>query len=95
LKGVKAMGLLTHGRAQLALNITDFQATPVSRVYSAVSKLAMKLKAAPVEGEVIGLLPEAACERESEWMRQLVEFDPQTKILEHRLETPLAWPGGA
>ncbi len=33
-----------------------------------------------MEGEVIGLIPEAACERESEWMRQLIEFDPQTKI---------------
>ena len=49
-------------------------------------------KTAPVEGEVIGLLPEAACERDSEWMRQLTGFDPQTKILERRLESPLAWP---
>jgi glutamate formiminotransferase len=46
----------------------------------------------PVEGEVIGLLPEAACERESEWMRQLIGFDPQTKILERRLAAPMAWP---
>jgi glutamate formiminotransferase len=95
LKGVKAMGLLAHGRAQLSLNITDFQATPVSQVFSVVSKLALRLKAEPVESEVIGLLPEAACERDSEWMRQLVGFDPQTKILEHRLLTPLAWPGEA
>ena len=28
------------------------------------------------EGEVIGLIPEAACERESDWMRQLNGFDP-------------------
>ena len=40
-----------------------------------------------------GLIPEAACERESEWMRQLSGFDAQSKILEQRLETPLAWPG--
>jgi len=45
-----------------------------------------------VEGEVIGLIPQAACERESEWMRQLVGFDAETKILEHRLSAPLAWP---
>jgi glutamate formiminotransferase len=57
--------------------------------------LALRHKAAPVEGEVIGLIPEAACERESEWMRQLVGFDAQTKILERRLEAPLAWPGAA
>jgi glutamate formiminotransferase len=42
---------------------------------------------------VIGLVPEAACERESEWMRQLTGFDPLTKILEHRLAAPLKWPG--
>ena len=92
LKGVKAMGLLAHGRAQLSMNITDFEATPVSQVYSTVSRLALRHKAALVEGEVIGLVPEAACERESEWMRQLIGFDSQTKILEQRLAAPLAWP---
>jgi glutamate formiminotransferase len=91
--GVKALGLLAHGRAKLSMNITDFHATPVSQVYSTVSRLALKYKTAPVEGEVVGLIPEAACERESEWMRQLSEFDDETKILEHRLGAPLAWPG--
>jgi glutamate formiminotransferase / 5-formyltetrahydrofolate cyclo-ligase len=93
LKGVKAIGVLAHGRAQLSMNITDFQATPVSQVYRTVSNLALRHKVAAVEGEVIGLIPEAACERESEWMRLLKGFDPQTKILERRLEAPLAWPG--
>jgi glutamate formiminotransferase len=92
LKGVKALGLAAHGRAQLSLNIGDFQATPVSEVYKAVSNLAARHKTAPVEGEVIGLIPEAACERESEWMRQLIGFDPAAKILENRLASPLAWP---
>ena len=92
IKGVKALGLVAHGRAQLSLNIGDFQATPVSEVYKAVSKLAARHKTAPVEGEVIGLIPEAACERESEWMRQLIGFDPMAKILENRLASPLAWP---
>ncbi len=87
------MGVLAHGRAQLSMNITDFEATPVSQVYSAVSRLALRHKTAPVEGEVIGLVPEAACERDSEWMRQLIEFDDQTKILERRLADPLPWPG--
>jgi glutamate formiminotransferase len=92
LKGVKALGLIAHGRAQLSLNIGDFQATPVSEVYKAVSRLAARHKTAPVEGEVIGLIPDAACERESEWMRQLIGFDPAAKILENRLASPLAWP---
>jgi glutamate formiminotransferase len=92
LKGVKALGMTAHGRAQLSVNITDFQVTPVSEVYKAVSRLAARHKTAPVEGEVIGLIPDAACERESEWMRQLIEFDPAAKILENRLGSPLAWP---
>jgi glutamate formiminotransferase len=91
--GVKAMGLLVHGRAQLSMNITDFKATPLSQVYSAVSRFTARHKTALVEGEVIGLIPDAACERESEWMRQLVDFDDRTKILERRLDEPLAWPG--
>jgi glutamate formiminotransferase len=92
LKGVKAIGLLAHGRAQLSLNIPDFKVTPISQVYRSVAALAARHKATVVEGEVIGLIPEAACERESEWMRHLVGFDEQTKVLEHRLGTPLAWP---
>jgi glutamate formiminotransferase len=95
LKGVKAMGVLVRGRAQLTMNITDFTITPLSQVFRAASALALRHKAAPVEGEIIGLLPETACERDSEWMRQLTGFDPQTKILERRLAAPLAWPGEA
>jgi glutamate formiminotransferase len=95
LKGVKALGVLVRGRAQLTMNISDFAVTPISQVFRTVSELALRFKATPVEGEIIGLIPEAACERESEWMRQLVGFDAQTKILERRLEVPLAWPGAA
>jgi glutamate formiminotransferase len=93
LKGVKALGVMAHGRAQLSMNITDFEATPLSLVYKTVQKLALQMKAAIAEGELIGLVPESACERESDWMRQLIEFDPETKILEKRLNSPLHWPG--
>ena len=93
LKGVKAMGVLAHGRAQLSMNITDFEATSISKVYKSVTKLALRYDTKVAEGEVIGLIPEAACERDSDWMRQLIAFDPQTKILEHRLGSPLPWPG--
>jgi glutamate formiminotransferase / 5-formyltetrahydrofolate cyclo-ligase len=93
LRGVKAMGVMAHGRAQLSMNITDFEATPVSQVHRKVASLATRYKVDLAEGEVIGLIPEAACERESEWMRQLVGFDEETKVLERRLSSPLAWPG--
>jgi len=77
------------------MNITDFKATPISQVYASVSKLAHRHKVALAEGEVIGLIPEAACERESDdGCRLLSGFDRQPyQILEHRLEAPLGWPG--
>ena len=92
LKGVKALGILAHGRTQLSMNITDFEATPVSTVHRKVLSLAARHRAAIAETEIVGLIPQAACERESEWMRQLSGFDPETKILERRLGAPLAWP---
>lgn len=91
-RGVKTTGALIHGRAQLAMNITDFETTPLSQVFQTLSRVALKYKTDPVEGEIVGLVPEAACERESEWMRQLVGFDPAAKILERRLDAPLEWP---
>jgi glutamate formiminotransferase / 5-formyltetrahydrofolate cyclo-ligase len=92
MKGVKAMGVMAQGRAQLSMNITDFEATPISQVHDMVSNLAVRHKVGLAEGEIIGLIPEAACERESAWMRQLSGFDAQAKILEHRLGNPLPWP---
>jgi glutamate formiminotransferase / 5-formyltetrahydrofolate cyclo-ligase len=92
LKGVKAFPLLAEGRAQLSLNITDFAATPISQVHRKVTELAVRHKAMIAETEVVGLIPEAACERESEWMRQLNGFDSQSKVLERRLENPMPWP---
>ena len=91
-RGVKATGALVNGRTQLAMNITDFEATPVSQVFQTVARLALRYKTDPVEGEIVGLVPEAACERDSEWMRQLIGFDPAAKVLERRLDAPLEWP---
>ncbi len=92
LKGVKAIGVIAHGRAQLSMNITDLAATPVSAVYAQVCHLAVRHKSEPVEAEIIGLLPQIAYEQESAWMRLLSGFDPATKVLERRLESPQAWP---
>jgi glutamate formiminotransferase len=86
------MGVLVQGRAQLSMNITDFEATPISQVHQAVSRLALRHKTAIADAEIVGLIPEAACERQSVWMRQLSGFDPQTKILDYRLGSPLPWP---
>ena len=44
LNGVKAMGVLAHGRAQLSMNITDFRRRPCPQVYSTVSRLALSTR---------------------------------------------------
>ena len=90
--GVKAMGVLAGGRAQVSMNVTDFRRTPMSEVYREVQRLAWKHGAATAEGELIGLVPEEACEPNAEWMRPIPQFDPEEKILERRLEHPMAWP---
>jgi glutamate formiminotransferase / 5-formyltetrahydrofolate cyclo-ligase len=92
LKGVKALGLMAHGRAQLSMNITDFELTPIPVLYDRISALATRSGLKLAEGELIGLIPEAACERQSEWMRQLHGFEAAARILEQRLEAPLVWP---
>jgi glutamate formiminotransferase len=92
LSGVKAMGVLAHGMAQISMNITDFRQTSVADAYAAVKRQAAKHRTQPVRGELIGLLPEAAFEQDSEWVRQLHGFNPQEKLLERKLEHPIAWP---
>jgi glutamate formiminotransferase len=93
LDGVKAMGVLVQGRAQVSLNITDFRVTPIGRVFDALNRLAGKHGTKVVDGELIGLLPEDAFERDSEWVRLIRGFNPEERILERRLKQPLEWPG--
>jgi glutamate formiminotransferase len=90
LSGVKAMGVVAQ--AQITMNITDFRSTPVAQVFAAVQQKASRHRVKVVRGELIGLVPEAAYEQETEWVRQLDGFNPEEKILERRLEHPLAWP---
>lgn len=91
LAGLKAMGVLVRGRAQVSMNITDFQRTPVSAVYRAVKEAAARLGAQPDMVELIGLVPEAAIEPESEWMELTTNFST-ARTLERKLESPLVWP---
>jgi glutamate formiminotransferase len=90
--GVKAMGVLANGRAQVSMNITDFQRTPMKRVHAAVAEIAARHGAEAGEGEVIGLIPEEAYEPDADWVRQTPQFDPEEKVLERRLKHPLPWP---
>jgi glutamate formiminotransferase len=92
LSGVKAMGVLANGRAQVSMNITDFQKTPMKKLHAVVSDIAARHGAEIAEGEVIGLIPEEAYEPNADWVRQMPQFDPEEKVLERRLRHPLEWP---
>lgn len=95
LAAVKAIGVTVHGQAQVSLNLTDFTRTPVGVAFAGVKEKAARHGAKPVRAELIGLIPEAALERNSEWMRLLDGFHEEEKVLERRLERPLAWPGAS
>jgi glutamate formiminotransferase / 5-formyltetrahydrofolate cyclo-ligase len=92
LHGVKAIGVLANGRAQVSMNVTDFRVTPMHHVYATVQHLAQRHGVLIEDAELIGLIPEAAYEPDSEWVRQTTGFDPDGKVLERRLYSPIAWP---
>ena len=92
LLGVKALGLLANGRAQVSMNITDFHLTPMTKVFATVQEIASKHGVAVAEGELIGLIPEEAFEPNADWVRQTTGFDAELKVLERRLQHPLEWP---
>ena len=92
LHGVKAIGVLANGRAQVSMNITDFRITPMRHIHATIQHLAQRHGALIDDAELIGLIPEEAYDEGSEWVSQITGFDPALKILERRLEHPLAWP---
>jgi glutamate formiminotransferase len=92
LSGVKAMGVMAQGSAQISMNITNFRQTPLSEVYKAIELKAARFGIRIGRGELIGLIPEEAAERETEWLRHFHEFDPEEKILERKIKRPLNWP---
>jgi glutamate formiminotransferase len=92
LYGVKAIGVMVNGQAQVSMNVTDFRQTPMKRVHAAVAESAARHGAAAGAGEVIGLIPEQAFEPNADWVRQTMGFNPEEKVLERRLQHPLSWP---
>lgn len=93
LHGVKAMGVTANGRSQISMNITDLQVTPMSRVFDRVKELADRHGAEVAEGELIGLVPAASIQEGEAWVANIPGFNAEQKILEQRLQRPLAWPG--
>jgi glutamate formiminotransferase len=92
LHGVKAIGVFANGRAQVSMNITDFNLTPMRHVHATLCHLAQRHGVLIDDAELIGLIPEAAYEPDSEWVRQIAGFDPDGKVLERKLHAPIDWP---
>ncbi len=84
LRYVKAAGFLVRGLAQVSMNLTDFEQTPIHRVFEYVKREAARYGVVPVSSEIVGLIPKLALEQAAEWFLQVENFD-SSLILENRL----------
>jgi glutamate formiminotransferase len=85
LAGVRAIGVDLDGRAQVSTNVHDPVGTPLAEVIERVRMLAAAHHAAPVEGEVVGLVPQAALAGLPD-DPPLAGFDPDLQVIERRLD---------
>jgi len=81
---VKGAGFLVRGMAQVSMNLTDFDQTPIARVFEFVKREAARHGVVPVSSEIVGLIPKKALEDAAEWFLQIENFDASL-ILENRL----------
>jgi glutamate formiminotransferase len=81
---VKGAGFLVRGLAQVSMNLTDFEQTPIHRVFEMVKREAARYGVIPVSSEIVGLIPKKAIEQAAEWFLQVENFD-SSLILENRL----------
>jgi glutamate formiminotransferase / formiminotetrahydrofolate cyclodeaminase len=84
LRFVKGAGFLVRGLAQVSMNLTDFEQTPIHRVFEFVKREAERYGVVPVSSEIVGLIPKKALEQAAEWFLQIENFD-SSLILENRL----------
>jgi glutamate formiminotransferase/formiminotetrahydrofolate cyclodeaminase len=81
---VKGAGFLVRGLAQVSMNLTDFEQTPIHRVFEVVKREAARYGVVVVSSEIVGLIPKKALESAAEWFLQVENFD-SSLILENRL----------
>src|SRR5439155_937576 len=93
LRYVKSMGVELKARnlAQVSINLTDFEQTPMHRVYEIVKREAERYGAVPAGSEIVGLVPKKALEMAADFFLQLENFSP-AQVFENRLADAL---GGA
>ena len=86
LRYVKAMGVKIGDRnlTQVSMNLTNFQKTPMFRVFEMVKREAERYGVSVVESEIVGLVPLAALVSSAEFYLQLERFTGD-QILENKL----------
>jgi glutamate formiminotransferase len=83
---VKAMGLelSDRGVVQVSMNLTNYEKTPIFRVFEVVKREAARYGVQVLGSEIVGLVPSAALLHAAEFYLQLEGFTPQ-QVLENKL----------
>ena len=86
LRFVKAMGipLADRGIVQVSMNLTNYEKTPIYRVFDLVKREAARHGVQILESEIVGLVPAAALTQTAEYFLQLEGFTAG-QILEKKL----------
>ena len=86
LRFVKAMGLALEDRGivQVSMNLTNFEKTPIVRVFELVKREAARYGVNVLESEIVGLIPQAALLQAAEYYLQIEGFSPN-QVLENKL----------
>jgi len=84
---VKASGfkLEDRGIVQVSMNLTNYEKTPIARVFEAVKREAARYGVAILESEIVGLVPSAALGDAARFYLQLDRFTAD-QILENKLK---------
>src|ERR1700735_837104 len=91
LRYVKSMGVDLRARqlAQVSINMTDFEQTPLHRVFEMVKREAQRYGVNIVGSEIVGLIPKRAIELTADFYLQLENFSP-AQVFENRIEASFA-----
>jgi glutamate formiminotransferase len=83
---VKAAGfkLEDRGIVQVSMNLTNYEKTPIFRVFETVKREAARYGVSILESEIVGLIPSAALNAAAEFYLQIENFKPD-QILENKL----------
>ena len=92
---VKSMGVMLASRnlAQVSINLTDFEQTPMHLVFETVRREAERYGVPVVGSEIVGLIPKKAIEMSAEYFLRFENFRPEL-VLENRIAEALASRSG-